>query len=405
MINTQSRHRQETGFFVGAVTTAVLVTVGSVWFDVLGQSLMTPELFVWVFGVMIWCAFGSSATRRVLAELLGEPYGTLILTLSLITIEVVLIAAIMLIGDRNPVLARDTMLAVVVIVLNGIVGAAFLIDGLRHREQTLNLQGARTFLAELIPLATMSLVLPRFTKSTVDPTLTTLQDVMFATITIALYPTFLAVRTSRHHEYFLQPPSTDAQADDPQKPPHHAVHSVAYHAVLLVLTMLPIAPPVEESGAAGRFRHRLAGGILVAVLVLSPEGMAGIHAALANQVQRAVNICIGSALATIGLTVPAVLVIGQTVLLGLDEAEMVLLLLTLLLSALTFGVIRTNMLQGAVHLVIFAVYIVLIFSPCASGAFASQPATLISSLPKLLPSSRPMKAAGAFSSPSTTSSR
>jgi len=365
--------REEAGFLVGAVTTAILMTVGGVWFDGLGQSLLTPVLFVWVFGVMIWCAFGVVRHAESLAGLLGEPYGTLILTLSVITIEVALIAAIMLTGDANPVLARDTMLAVIMIVLNGIVGTALLIGGLRHKEQTFNLQGARTFLAVLIPLATMSLVLPRFTKSTVDPTLTTLQAVMFATITIALYATFLAVQTSRHREYFLQPPSTGAQANDPHESPHQVVHSVAYHAVFLVLTMLPIVllskklALLVDFGIVSLAAPAALGGILVAVLVLSPEGMAAIHAALANQIQRAVNICLGSALATIGLTVPAVLIIGlitgQTVVLGLDEAEMVLLLLTLLLSALTFGGIRTNMLQGAVHLVIFAVYIVLIFSP------------------------------------------
>ena len=363
--------RDEAGFLAGAATTAILMTVGSVWFSTLGQSLMTPLLFVWVFGVMIWCSFGVVRHAESLAELLGEPYGTLILTLAVITIEVSLIAAIMLTGDANPVLARDTMLAVIMIVLNGIVGTALLIGGLRHKEQTFNLQGARTFLAVLITLATMSLVLPRFTKSTIDPTFTTLQAAMFAAITIALYATFLAVQTTRHKEYFLQP--QDSEADDRPEPPHHASRSVGYHAALLVLTMLPIVllskklALLVDFGIGTLAAPAALGGILVAVLVLSPEGMAAIHAALANRIQRAVNICLGSALATIGLTVPAVLVIGlitgQKVVLGLDEAEMVLLLLTLLLSALTFGGIRTNMLQGAVHLVIFAVYIVLIFSP------------------------------------------
>lgn len=365
--------REEAGFIAGAATTAILMTVGSVWFATLGQSLMTPLLFVWVFGVMIWCAFGVVRHAESLAELLGEPYGTLILTLSVITIEVALIGAIMLTGEANPTLARDTMLAVIMIVLNGIVGTALLIGGLRHKEQTFNLQGARTFLAVLIPLATMALVLPRFTKSTIDPTLTTFQAVMFAAITVALYGTFLAVQTSRHREFFLQPPATGSDADDHPEPPAHAVRSVGFHTVFLVLTMLPIVllskklALLVDFGIGTLAAPAALGGILVAVLVLSPEGMAAIHAALANRIQRAVNICLGSALATIGLTVPAVLVIGlvtgQTVVLGLDDAEMVLLLLTLLLSALTFGGIRTNMLQGTVHLVIFAVYIVLIFSP------------------------------------------
>lgn len=365
--------RDEAAFFVGAVTTAVLMTVGSSWFAAADQPIVIGGLFLWVFGVMLWCAFGVVRHADGLAELLGEPYGTLILTLAVILIEVSLIAAIMLTGDANPTLARDTMLAVIMIVMNFMVGAALLIGGLKHGAQTYNLEGARTFLAVLIPLATMSLVLPDFTKSTADPTLTPLQASLFATMTVALYATFLAVQTRRHRSFFLQPAEEGQAVEVEAGHGHRPPRNVGYHSLLLVLTMLPIVllskklALLVDFGIVTLGAPAALGGVLVAILVLSPEGLAAFAAARANRMQRSVNICLGSALATISLTVPAVLgiglVTGQKVVLGLDEPELVMLVLTLVLSMLTFGGVRTNMLQGAVHLVIFAVYVVLIFNP------------------------------------------
>lgn len=373
--NVFSVLRDEAAFIAGVLTTIVLMTVGSGWFAHLAQPLVAVGLFLWVFSVMLWSAFGVVRHADALADLLGEPYGTLILTFSVTVIEVALIGAIMLTGDANPHLARDTMLAVLMIVMNCMVGTALLIGGLRHGEQAFNLEGARTFLAVLIPLATLSLILPDFTKSTADATFTPLQAGLFAAITVALYATFLAVQTSRHRSFFLQPVEAGGKPQD--EPAHGAGHrpprSIGYHGVMLVLTMLPIVllskklALLVDFGIGTLAAPAALGGVLVAVLVLSPEGLAAFKAALANRIQRSVNICLGSALATISLTVPAVLTIGlltgQTVVLGLDEVELVLLILTLVLSMLTFGGVRTNMLQGVVHLVIFAVYIVLIFNP------------------------------------------
>lgn len=366
--------RSEAGFLAGAGTTAVYLTYGETWLSDLSDPGLAGLLFVWVFVVMLWCAFGVVRHADCLADMLGEPYGTLILTIAVTGIEVSLIAAIMATGDANPTLARDTMLAVVMIVLNGMVGLALLVGGLRHGEQTFNLQGARSFLAVLLPLATMSLVLPRFTTSTADPSLTAVQAVLFAAMTVALYATFLAIQTRRHRGYFVQPVDGDeAVQDDDRSHGRHQPRSAPYHAVLLVLTMLPIVllakklAVLVEFGIAWLGAPEALTGVLIAILVLTPEGLAAFRAALANRLQRSVNICLGSALATIGLTVPAVLTIGlmtgKEVVLGLDPADMVVLVLTLLLSMLTFGGVRTNVLQGAVHLVVFFVYVVLIFSP------------------------------------------
>jgi len=366
--------RSEAAFIVTSVSTVVLYTVGVDWFYHLSNPLVFAGLFVWIFGVMTWSAFAAVRHADCLAELLGEPYGTLILTISVISIEVSVITAIMLGGEAGPTLARDTMLAVLMIVLNGMVGVSLVIGGLRYREQDYNLPGARAFMAVLVTLGTIALVLPRFTISTPDASLTPRQSVLIGIATVMLYGTFLAIQTIRHSGFF-----TEAKIDGTAVPEHGKHHeslqprSVPYHALFLPLTLIPIvllskklAILIEEGIVA--FSAPLAlGGILVALLVLAPEGLAAFRAAAMNHLQRAVNICMGSALATVCLTVPAVvtvgLVTGTHVVLGLDPAEMVLLILTMALSVMTFGGTRTSVLQGAVHLVVFFVYLILIFDP------------------------------------------
>ena len=328
-------------------------------------------LFVILFTVMLLLSFAAVRHADHLAVLLGEPYGTLILTIAVITIEVSLISAIMLSGEANPTLARDTMMAVLMIVLNGVVGLVLVVGGFYHREQAFNLQGARAFLTVLVTLATMSLILPKFTQSTPDPSLNRIQAEWFALITIVLYVTFLAIQTMRHRSFFVQP---DREGDSDED--HHHVsgsRSVGFHAVLLLLTLVPavllskkLAVLLEFGVVSWELPAALA-GIIIACLVLAPEALAALSSARQNLLQRAVNICLGSGLATIGLTVPAALAISiyanQPLELGLSDTDMALLVLTMFVSGLTFGGVRTNMLQGAVHLVIFVVYIVLIFNP------------------------------------------
>ena len=369
------RTKQELPFLVGAGTLAIFHFHGDVWLVGLDNPLAAAGLFLWLFPVLLWASFGVVRHADALAELLGEPYGTLILTISVIGIEVSLIAAIMLTGQANPALARDTMVAVLMIVLNGLVGGALLLGGLAHREQDYNLRGARSFISVLVPLAVFALILPKFTVSTPDATYAPGQAVFFALLTALLYGVFLVIQTGRHKGFFLQ--ESEASDADSQKHVHGDVHgpmhSTPYHAVFLILTMLPIVllskrmAKLVDFGITQVGAPAAIGGIIIALLVLTPEGIAAMKAAHQNRLQRAVNLLLGSALSTIGLTVPAVLAIGlitgQTVVLGLDGVPMVLLLLTLLLSAFTFGGMRTNLLQGAVHLVIFLAYLVLVFNP------------------------------------------
>ncbi|WP_420404328.1 calcium:proton antiporter [Nisaea sp.] len=343
----------------------------------LDSHMLAAMIFAWLFATILIGAFGVVRHADRLAEALGEPYGTLILTLAVVGIEVALITAVMVTGEASPTLARDTMFAVLMIVLNGLCGAALLLGGLRHGQQDYNLLGARAFIAVLVPLAVFALILPNFTTSTTEPTFDSFQAGFFALITVLLYGVFLGIQTMRHRTFFIEPEERDRVLEDGAEPVfgHRpgGLRMTAMHAVFLLLTLLPIIllskrmAEIVDYGIVEVSAPPAIGGVIIAVLVLVPEGMAALRAARSNRLQRSINLLLGSALSTIGLTVPAVLAIGlvfgETIVLGLDDASMVILILTLMMSNLTFGGIRTSVLQGAVHLVLFCAYVMLIFSP------------------------------------------
>lgn len=330
----------------------------------IGASL---ALLILIFAVVLWCAFSVVRHAGCLAEILGEPFGTLVLTLAVIGIEVALIIAIMLSGDANPTMARDTMFSVVMIVLNGLVGLCLVVGGVRHKNQTYNLQGANAFLSVLVPLAIFALVLPRATHSAPGGELSKLQTAFEVIMSVLLYAVFLAIQTVTHAGIFRQP---DTEEDGHG---HHAgqVRSMPFHIVGLLASLLPIILLSKklalyvEFGIGSLGAPLALSGFFVAVLVLMPEGMSALQSAYENRLQRAVNICLGSAVATIGLTVPAVLFVAWfidlPVEMGLDFPEIILLALTLFVSLLTFGTRTTNYLQGAVHLALFAAYVMMIF--------------------------------------------
>jgi Ca2+:H+ antiporter len=301
----------------------------------------------------------------------GEPYGTLILTLSAISIEVVMISTAMLHGANNPTLARDAMFAVIMIALNGLVGLCLLLGGLRHREQYYNLQGATSYLNVIMALAVLGLVLPNFTTSTSGPTFSTEQEIFLAVMSLSLYAIFLLIQTMRHRHYFMESKDVVVAANSAHHPLQ--IRSTAFHAAMLFLYLIavillaekfaiPLDNSIERFGMPQAF-----GGAIIAALVLAPEGLGAIHATLSNHLQRSVNILLGSVLATIGLTIPAVLTIGlitkRSVTLGVQGGNLPLLLLTLAVSLVTFASGKTNVLQGCIHLLLFAVFLLLIFFP------------------------------------------
>jgi Ca2+:H+ antiporter len=293
--------------------------------------------------------------------------------MSVISIEIMMIAAVMITGADKPALARDTMYSVLMIVLNGMIGASLLLGALRYREQQYNLQGANAFLAVIVPLAIVGLILPNYTLASAGPTFSRAQALSLVVMTVGIYAVFLSIQTVRHRSHFTEPVDTSFNNGFPRA--HHDIklspRSVPYHGILLLCYLVPLvllskklALPIDH-GITVLGAPPALGGFMVAVLVLSPEGLGAIHAALANQLQRAVNIFLGSALATISLTIPAVLVIGlvtgEPVALGLEPEEAVMLITTLMVSIITFGSGRTNVLLGAVHLLLFFTYFMLIF--------------------------------------------
>jgi Ca2+:H+ antiporter len=357
----------EKNLVLSLLTTLLFFFFGTGWVSDLSNPLWFWFISSWLFTIILLSAFAIVRHAESLAELLGEPLGTLILTLSVIGIEVAMISAVMLTGEDKPSLARDTMFAVVMIVLNGMVGISLLLGGWRHYEQDYNIKGANAFLALIVPLSVLGLVLPTYTKTTDSPTFSPFQAVFITIMSIGLYVVFLVIQNRRHREYFI---STDATQD---QHPHHdfTVRSIPYHAAFLVVFLLPLiflakklAVPVDY-GTYKFGAPQALGGFLVAVLILSPEAMSAVKAAMRNDLQRSINISLGSVLATIGLTIPAVLIIGlitgKTVVLGLNSADTVLLVLSLILSTLTFTHERTNILLGAVHLLLFLAYLMLIF--------------------------------------------
>jgi Ca2+:H+ antiporter len=363
--------RAEFPLLIGWGTAAIFIAMGTAALNEFTTHVAPlVGVFAWLFVVILWSAIRVVRHADCLAIKLGEPYGTLILTLSAISIEVVMISTAMLHGENNPTLGRDAIFAVIMIALNGLVGLSLLLGGLRYREQHYNIQGVNAYLNVIMALAVLGLVLPNFTTSTTGPTFSTEQEIFFVTMSLLLYGTFLVIETLRHRGYFVE-----AKESATKHSAHHLirVRSTRFHALMLVLYLgvviflaekfaVPLDNSIEQFHMPQAF-----GGAVIAALVLSPEGLGGITASLHNQLQRSINILFGSVLATIGLTIPAVLIIGlltkKSVALGLQGGNLPLLLLTLAVSVVTFTSRKTNVLQGCVHLLLFAVFVLLIFAP------------------------------------------
>lgn len=359
--------------FVLAVS--VLVLLESSGDTLLQVSALLPRaaLFTGIFTVVLVAAIGVMHHAEHLAARFGDPLGTIILTLSAIAIEISLIATLSLQGESNPTLARDTMFAILMITLNGLVGISLLTGALHHRIQGFNPEGAQSFLAILVPLAVIALILPNFTLAAPGGRLSTVQASVFALFALLLYGIFVWIQTRRHQSYFQSP--EELQEASPQDLGHSAESERGqfYHVVMLVLTLLPVpiiseslSVLIESSLEELALPHALA-GVVIAMLVLSPEGISAVRAAVANRMQRSINILFGTALSTIALTVPAVVLLGlftgHDLILGLEAEDSILLALTLALCMLTFGGRSTDLLKGAIHLVLFGVFLLLVIVP------------------------------------------
>lgn len=318
-----------------------------------------------LLAILFGTVFAAVHHAEVIAHKIGEPYGTLLLTLSVIIIEVAVIATIM-IGDKSaPTLARDTVFAVVMIVCNGLVGLCILAGGLRYSEQEFQVSGAKVYLSVLIVLSTITLILPNYTLTTEGPLFSALQLAFVSVVTMILYGLFLYTQTVLHRDYFI----ADDEEDDGAPP----TYPITMNAILLVVSLVTVVllaksfSVVVDAGGAAIGAPPAFTGIVVALLVLLPEGVAAFSAARHNKLQKSINLSLGSALATISLTIPAVALVatllGQPLLLGLPPSETTLLIMTFAVSMLTFATGVTNILFGMVHMLVFAVFLLTVFAP------------------------------------------
>jgi Ca2+:H+ antiporter len=308
---------------------------------------------------------------EVVAHRVGEPFGTLVLAVAVTVIEASLILSLMFAGGEDAaVIPRDTIYAAVMIICNGVVGICILVGGLAHREQSFRVEGASGGLAALIAMSTLALILPDFTTTTGVGTYTHGQLEFAAITSTALWAIFVFVQTMRHRDYFL-PLADKANAESHASPPTN-VQAVGSFGLLLVclvavVGLAKVLSPIIENVIIKAGAPKAVIGIIIAMLVLLPETWAALRAALANRLQTSMNLAIGSALASIGLTIPVVavaaIVFNLPLYPGLAPKDLVMLAVTFLISAVTLGTGRTYIMQGAVHLVIFAAFLFLAFVP------------------------------------------
>lgn len=372
---------------------STLVPLVAVWLVVAASVVIGPGLlhdpiappvaavsFVVILAAIVVAAFRVIHEAEHLARALGEPFGTLILTLSIVIIEVILIASVMLGPGESTTIARDSLFAVMMIIINGVLGAALLVGGLRHGPQRYNREGTSQYLGMIVVFTLLALVLPNATTSAAAGSFSDVQALGVAVLAAAAYATFLGLQTTKNRELFTQPSSTAATmskttAGATETGPTALLSRrlVITHSALLVVTVLPIVllshdlATLLDVGIALLGAPATLSGVLIALIVFTPEAVTAIRASLGNETQRTINLGLGAFVSTVGLTLPAVLVIGlitgETVVLGESAANTVLIAATLALSIVTFTSKRTNALHGVAHLVLFGVFALLIFSP------------------------------------------
>jgi Ca2+:H+ antiporter len=331
---------------------------------------VNPFLAALCAASLVGAVIGAVHHAEVVAHRAGEPFGTLVLAVAVTVIEASLILSLMFAGGKDAAtVPRDTIYAAVMIILNGVVGLCILVGGLTHHEQTFRVEGSSGGLAALIVMASLSLVLPIFTTTSGVGTYSNEQLEFVAVTSAILWALFVFVQTVRHRDYFL--PVDTSHAESHARPPSNRQAVLSFGLLIVCLVsvvgLAKLLTPTVERMVVRAGAPRAVIGIVIAMLVLLPETGAAVRAAHANRLQTSVNLAIGSALASIGLTIPVValasIIFGLPLHLGLEPKDLVMLAVTLLVSSVTLGAGRTYMMQGAVHLVLLGAYLFLAFVP------------------------------------------
>lgn len=372
----------------GGVMKGVGVTVGSVVFPVLavGYAAIFSATEGWIerahpsmevaapliaAALMIGSVFAALRHAEAISARVGEPLGTLALTISVTIIEVAIMVSMIAHGADDPTEAREAVFSAIMIVCNGVVGLCLLLGGVRHGEQELQPMGASAYLGVLIALSMLTLVIPNYTTSSYGPTLAPAQLIFISVLSIMLYGAFLFIQAVRHRSYFLDAHEAAIGVhDSPPTVRETRIATAGLMAALLGVGLLAqrVVPALEESLAwAGVVSVNRVTGACVALLVLLPESLNSIRAAHRNALQTSLNGALGSVVSTIGLTVPAVALMSLAtktdIIFGLGSRDVAMLMMTLMLSVVSFGAGRTNVFTGLVHLVVFAAYAFFLFFP------------------------------------------
>lgn len=333
------------------------ITDSNGWFSLIGAALL------------ITCVLSAVHHAEVVALKVGEPFGTIILALAITVIEVALIISLMIAGgESSATLARDTVFAALMLIITGILGACILFGGAKFHEQYFERSSASTALVSLVAIIVLTLVLPNYTTSINAPLFSKAQLVFFAIASLVIYGTFLMVQTVRHRNYFL---AEGEGEDDESVPPSNLTTAISLTFLLICLGIVvfmakALSPMIEEIVFNAGAPKSLV-GVIIAAVVLLPEGVAAIKAARRNHLQTSLNLALGSALASIGLTIPCVAIVALIfdfpLILGLDMKSMVLMALSLYIVMISLTRGKTNILYGVVLLVIFMAYIFTVIVP------------------------------------------
>lgn len=329
--------------------------------------LLEGLLFLIVFFVIIYAAFGVVHHAELLAYKFGEPYGTMILTLSAVTVEIIMIAAMMMHGDADPEIAKDAIFSTLMILLNGLTGLIMLIGGLKYGEQKYNLKSTNSFFSMIIGIIGIGLFLPL-----VIPLKNySLFETFLIFISLLLYIFFLRMQSKEHNYYFKFEGRKKNIDDEHEHLPKKEMISTSYHLIMLIITIAAISLLAEnlsvfvDDGIEKLHLPVKIAGAIIALIIVSPEGLTAIRAGLSNDMQRVINISLGSMLSTVSLTIPAVLIVGilikQNVILGLNPIQSAMVIISLLVGLLSCKDGETNALQGFIHFMLFITFIFLIF--------------------------------------------
>ena len=337
------------------------------------SGMINNGVFFQILGgfILVGAVLAAVHHSEVVAHKVGEPYGTVILAIAITIIEVALIISLMLVGGENTMyLARDTVYAAVMLIFNGILGLCLLLGGIRHKEQFFQRSSVNTALVALLAINTLTLFLPNYTTSTSGADYSIPQMIFVAFACLVIYGTFLFIQTVRHRDYFL-PDDSKENIDSHSAPPSNRetiISFVSLIACLIIVVLLAKAmSPIIEGMIMDAGLPQSLVGVIIASIVLLPEGIASIQAARKNRLQTSINLALGSALASIGLTIPSVVLIcvlfDIDLVLGIDIKSTVLMVLSFFTVMLSVSKGKKNILYGVVLLINLIAYIFTIIYP------------------------------------------